>query len=216
MLFYVWFEFTSWLRGVGQGKGVWDRCLTIWARQLCLCLYYNGKINDYWEIEPLICKWFVLARCGFVRFIALRCMFIWCFVSTCKSSSSNSVYKIPCKNDLERSSMTADNNTCHRIKKFCWRSNPKSPGLLFWVFYFKKNRVFNRCCRVPDRVPASSPEKLQAKTKICIFLESSETSSWTRIPRLNFSLNQKGCGECAVSIPKEPKTSVSSVPSEKS
>ncbi len=57
MLFYVWFEFTSWLRGVGQGKGVWDRFLTIWARQLCLCLYYNGKINDYWEIEPLICKW---------------------------------------------------------------------------------------------------------------------------------------------------------------
>ncbi len=57
MLFYVWFEFTSWLRGVGQGKGVWDRFLTIWARQLCLCLYCNGKINDYWEIEPLICKW---------------------------------------------------------------------------------------------------------------------------------------------------------------
>ncbi len=43
---------------------------------------------------------FVLARCGFVRFIALRCMFIWCFVSTCKSPSSNSVYKIPCKNYL--------------------------------------------------------------------------------------------------------------------
>ncbi len=36
---------------------------------------------------------FVLARCGFVRFIALRCMFIWCFVSTCKSPSSNSAYK---------------------------------------------------------------------------------------------------------------------------
>ncbi len=34
--------------------------------------------------------------------------------------------------------MTADNNTCHRIKKFCWRSNPKSPGLLFWVFYFRR------------------------------------------------------------------------------
>ncbi len=34
--------------------------------------------------------------------------------------------------------MTADNNTCHRIKKFCWRSDPKSPGLLFWVFYFRR------------------------------------------------------------------------------
>ncbi len=43
---------------------------------------------------------FVLARWGFVRFIALRCMFIWCFVSTCKSPSSNSVYKIPRKNYL--------------------------------------------------------------------------------------------------------------------
>ncbi len=36
--------------------------------------------------------------------------------------------------------MTADNNTCHRIKKFCWRSNPKSPGLLFWVFYFRRTK----------------------------------------------------------------------------
>ncbi len=59
MLFYVWFEFTSWLRGVGQGKGAWDRFLTIWARQLCFCLYDNVKINgsDYWEIQPLFCKW---------------------------------------------------------------------------------------------------------------------------------------------------------------
>ncbi len=29
-------------------------------------------------------------------------------------------------------------STCHRIKKFCWQSNPKSPGLLFWVFYFRR------------------------------------------------------------------------------
>ncbi len=33
--------------------------------------------------------------------------FIWCFVSTCKSPSSNSVYKIPCKNYLREISMTA-------------------------------------------------------------------------------------------------------------
>ncbi len=37
-----------------------------------------------------------------------------------------------------RFSMTTDNKTCHRIKKFCWKSNPKSPGLLFWVFYFRR------------------------------------------------------------------------------
>ncbi len=36
-----------------------DTFLTIWARQLCFCLYDNVKINgsDYWEIQPLICKW---------------------------------------------------------------------------------------------------------------------------------------------------------------
>jgi len=41
-----------------------------------------------------------------------------------------------------RSSMTTDNNTCHRIKKFCWRSNPKSPGLLFGVFYTLEEQSF--------------------------------------------------------------------------
>ncbi len=40
--------------------------------------------------------------------------------------------------------MTADNNTCHRIKKFCWQSNPKSPGLLFWVFYTLEEQSFQQ------------------------------------------------------------------------
>ncbi len=54
MLFYVWFEFTSWLRGVGQGKGAWDCFLTIWAWDNCA--FCNGKIKelDYWEIQPLL------------------------------------------------------------------------------------------------------------------------------------------------------------------
>ncbi len=54
MLFYVWFEFTSWLRGVGQGKGAWDCFLTIWAWDSCA--FCNGKIKelDYWEIQPLL------------------------------------------------------------------------------------------------------------------------------------------------------------------
>ncbi len=73
----------------------------------------------------------------------------------------------------------------------------------------------------PDRVPASSPEKLQAQTKICI-----QTASF-EIQR-NFQLNKDSQTDffsqpkvvvSAVSNPKEPKTStniVSSVPSEKS
>ncbi len=40
--------------------------------------------------------------------------------------------------------MTTDNNTCHRIKKFCWRSNPKSPSLLFWVFYTLEEQSFQQ------------------------------------------------------------------------
>ncbi len=50
--------------------------------------------------------------------------------------------KIPIRQPVNylrvRFSMTTDNKTCHRIKKFCWQSNPKSPGLLFWVFYFRR------------------------------------------------------------------------------
>ncbi len=56
ILFYVWFEFTSWLKRC-RGKGAWDRFLTIWAWDSCaFCLYDNGKINesDYWEIQPLL------------------------------------------------------------------------------------------------------------------------------------------------------------------
>ncbi len=49
--------------------------------------------------------------------------------------------------------MTADNNTCHRIKKFCWRSNPKSPGLLFWVFYTLEEQSFQQ---VANRVSGGS------------------------------------------------------------
>ncbi len=62
--------------------------------------------------------------------------FIWCFVSTSKSPSSNSAYKIPCKSYLR---WDFDDYSYQQlgfsIKKSCWQSNPKSPGLLFWVFY---------------------------------------------------------------------------------
>ncbi len=72
MLFYVWFEFTSWLRGVGQGKGAWDRFPDhLGLGQLCLLSMRSmttERLNLYSAND------FVLARCGFVRFIALRCM----------------------------------------------------------------------------------------------------------------------------------------------
>ncbi len=54
----------------------------------------------------------------------------------------------------------------------------------------------------PDRVPASSPKKTSSSNKDLHLLESSETSSWTRIPRLNFSL-----WWVLSLIQKEPKTS---------
>ncbi len=62
----------------------------------------------------------------------------------------------------------------------------------------------------PDRVPASSPEKLQAQTKICIFWNPAKLQGFKDSQTEFFSLVS------AVSNPKEPKTSVSSVPSEKS
>ncbi len=72
--------------------------------------------------DALYVRSFVLARRGFVRFIGPRevsrnqltppsdVCFLWCFVSTSKSPSSNSVYKIPCKNYLREISMTTDTN----------------------------------------------------------------------------------------------------------
>ncbi len=89
-----------------------------------------------------------------------------------------------------------------RIKKFCWRSNPKSPGLLFWVFYTLEEQSFQQM--VPwTRIEFQLPhlKKTSSSNKDLHLLESSETSSWTRIPRLNFTLWS------AVSNPKEPKTS---------
>ncbi len=59
MLFYVWFEFTSWLRGVGQGKGAWDCFLTIWAWDSCAFCQWDQGVR-------------LLRDSTFVRFIGPR------------------------------------------------------------------------------------------------------------------------------------------------
>ncbi len=65
-----------------------------------------------------------------------------CFFDVCLHLKKVPPPKIPIRQPVNylrrRFSMTTDNKTCHRIKKFCWQSNPKSPGLLFWVFYFRR------------------------------------------------------------------------------
>ncbi len=99
MLFYVWFEFTSWLRGVGQGKGAWDRFPDhLGLGQLCLLSMRSmttERLNLYSAND------FVLARCGFVRFIALRCMLSLMFCLNLKKVPPPILtIKIPCKNDL--------------------------------------------------------------------------------------------------------------------
>ncbi len=58
MLFYVWFEFTSWLRGVGQGKGAWDCFLTIWAWDSCaFCQWDQWLLRDWTFILQMTLSW---------------------------------------------------------------------------------------------------------------------------------------------------------------
>ncbi len=88
--------------------------------------------------------------------------------------------------------MTTDNKTCHRIKKFCWRSNPKSPGLSILSFlHFRRTEFTTDGAVNPDRVPASSPEKKNFKLKQrsasrLHLLESSETSKLNKDSQTEF------------------------------
>ncbi len=97
--------------------------------------------------------------------------------------------------------MTTDNKTCHRIKKFCWQSNPKSPGLLFWVFYFRRTEFSTdgAVTRIEFQLPHLKNFKLKQR------------SASFGIQR-NFKLNKDSQTDffslvSAVSNPKEPKTS---------
>ncbi len=96
--------------------------------------------------------------------------------------------------------MTADNNTCHRIKKFCWRSNPKSPGLLFWVFYFRRTE-FSTAVKVwlsdgrseTFGNPSGPYQEYSFKTGECF----TSLSLWgngagTRLGAIEFKTNQGG------------------------
>ncbi len=132
---------------------------------------------------------FVLARCGFVRFIALRCMFIWCFVSTCKSPSSNSVYKIPCKNYLREifDDCSLPSHWGFSIKNPTIESEVSWSSLLSFL-HFRRTEFTTDGAVNPDRVPASSPEKLQAQTKICIFWNPAKLQAEQGFPDWFFSL----------------------------
>ncbi len=97
--------------------------------------------------------------------------------------------------------MTTDNKTCHRIKKFCWQSNPKSPGLLFWVFYFRRTEFSTDGAVTRIEFQLSHLKDFKLKQRSASF----------GIQR-NFKLNKDSQTEIfslvsAVSNPKEPKTS---------
>ncbi len=80
MLFYVWFEFTSWLRGVGQGKGAWDRFLTIWAWDSCaFCQWDQWLLRDWTFILQMTLSWPDVDSLGL---LPSDVCFLWCFVST--------------------------------------------------------------------------------------------------------------------------------------
>ncbi len=82
--------------------------------------------------------------------------------------------------------MTAATHSEFSIKRnFCLKDIPTSPGLCF-----DEEKVHNRWCRDPDRVPASSPGNFQLN-------KDSQTEFFSQ-PRVVVS---------AVSNPKEPKTS---------
>ncbi len=78
--------------------------------------------------------------------------------------------KTPCKNDLRR-----DFDDCSLPSH--WGFSIKNPTIesevswssLLSFLHFRRTEFSTDGAVNPDRVPASSPERLQAQTKICIF-----------------------------------------------
>ncbi len=88
MLFYVWFEFTSWLRGVGQGKGAWDCFLTIWAWDSCaFCQWDQWLLRDWTFILQMTLSWPDVDSLGLLPSALMFCL------NLKKSPSSNPDYK---------------------------------------------------------------------------------------------------------------------------
>ncbi len=95
MLFYVWFEFTSWLRGVGQGKGVWDCFLTIWAWDSCaFCQWDQWLLRDWTFILQMTLSWPDVDSLGLLPSALMFCL------NLKKVPPPILTIKIPCKNDL--------------------------------------------------------------------------------------------------------------------
>jgi len=91
--------------------------------------------------------------------------------------------------------------------------NPTIESEVSWssllsFLHFRRTEFSTDAAVNPDRVPASSPEK------ICIFWNPAKLQGFKDSQTEFFS--QTKCGEWLFSNPKEPKTSVSSLPSEKS
>ncbi len=95
MLFYVWFEFTSWLRGVGQGKGAWDCFLTIWAWDSCaFCQWDQWLLRDWTFILQMTLSWPDVDSLGLLPSALMFCL------NLKKVPPPILTIKIPCKNDL--------------------------------------------------------------------------------------------------------------------
>ncbi len=95
MLFYVWFEFTSWLRGVGQGKGAWDCFLTIWAWDNCaFCQWDQWLLRDWTFILQMTLSWPDVDSLGLLPSALMFCL------NLKKVPPPILTIKIPCKNDL--------------------------------------------------------------------------------------------------------------------
>ncbi len=95
MLFYVWFEFTSWLRGVGQGKGAWDCFLTIWAWDSCaFCQGDQWLLRNWTFILQMTLSWPDVDSLGLLPSALMFCL------NLKKVPPPILTIKIPCKNDL--------------------------------------------------------------------------------------------------------------------
>ncbi len=95
--------------------------------------------------EILVMGWFLYCIC----MLCLDCLHLYVSLPLER-------YKLYCA-EQSQTWMTAATHSEFSIKSnFCLKDIPTSPGLCF-----DEEKVHNRWCRDPDRVPASSPENFQ-------------------------------------------------------
>ncbi len=130
-------------------------------------------------------------RRGFVRLIGLVSMHLNNYYVATESFPPPKVPppKIPIRHPVNylrlRFRWLQIPTACVLNKESCWRSNPKSPGLLFWVSYTLEDKKFttdSAVTRIEFQLPQLNPAKLPAEQ---------------RFPDWIF-LSTKGCGECCL------------------